>query len=158
MICRQDLGFATNCFCFVFQLGLVKCADTLIGIPGRMRGISGGEKKRLSFASEVCIPCNHKYYVKWLTIWPSIWLANLTNRGQIEKQMDRQTNMQTEIFFRTDKLSDKQTNQQTQAMRQINRLLFYHKSLSFASRYWLTLQFCLLMNPLLVWTPLWPNL
>lgn len=59
MICRQDLGFATNCFCFVFQLGLVKCADTLIGIPGRMRGISGGEKKRLSFASEVCIPCNH---------------------------------------------------------------------------------------------------
>ena len=36
-----------------FQLGLTKCADTFIGIPGRLRGISGGEKKRLSFASEV---------------------------------------------------------------------------------------------------------
>ena len=30
-----------------------KCADTVIGIPGRLRGISGGEKKRLAFASEV---------------------------------------------------------------------------------------------------------
>ena len=35
------------------KLGLSKCADTYIGIPGRLRGISGGEKKRLSFASEV---------------------------------------------------------------------------------------------------------
>ena len=35
------------------KLGLSKCADTFIGIPGRLRGISGGEKKRLSFASEV---------------------------------------------------------------------------------------------------------
>ncbi|XP_074623460.1 protein white-like isoform X3 [Acropora palmata] len=35
------------------QLGLLSCADTFIGIPGRLRGISGGEKKRLSFASEV---------------------------------------------------------------------------------------------------------
>ncbi|XP_044178939.1 protein white-like isoform X3 [Acropora millepora] len=35
------------------QLGLTKCAETYIGIPGRLRGISGGEKKRLSFASEV---------------------------------------------------------------------------------------------------------
>ena len=47
-------------FCFyvnipltLFQLGLKKCADTVIGIPGRLRGISGGEKKRLAFASEV---------------------------------------------------------------------------------------------------------
>ena len=31
----------------------MKCADTVIGIPGRLRGISGGEKKRLAFASEV---------------------------------------------------------------------------------------------------------
>ena len=38
---------------FLSQLGLTKCADTYIGIPGRLRGISGGEKKRLSFASEV---------------------------------------------------------------------------------------------------------
>ncbi|XP_068753608.1 protein white-like [Montipora capricornis] len=37
----------------IHQLGLTKCADTYIGIPGRLRGISGGEKKRLSFASEV---------------------------------------------------------------------------------------------------------
>ena len=38
---------------FFFKLGLTKCAETYIGIPGRLRGISGGEKKRLSFASEV---------------------------------------------------------------------------------------------------------
>jgi len=37
----------------ILQLGLTKCADTYIGIPGRLRGISGGEKKRLAFASEV---------------------------------------------------------------------------------------------------------
>jgi len=37
----------------ILQLGLTKCADTYIGIPGRLRGISGGEMKRLSFASEV---------------------------------------------------------------------------------------------------------
>lgn len=35
------------------QLGLKKCADTMIGVPGRIKGISGGEMKRLSFASEV---------------------------------------------------------------------------------------------------------
>ncbi|XP_032239519.2 protein white isoform X2 [Nematostella vectensis] len=35
------------------ELGLTKCADTVIGTPGRVRGISGGEKKRLSFASEL---------------------------------------------------------------------------------------------------------
>lgn len=37
----------------ILELGLKKCADTVIGIPGRLRGISGGEKKRLAFASEV---------------------------------------------------------------------------------------------------------
>ena len=37
----------------MFQLGLTKCADTMIGTPGRIKGISGGEMKRLSFASEV---------------------------------------------------------------------------------------------------------
>ena len=40
-------------FVFYFKLGLTKCKDTIIGIPGRIRGISGGEMKRLSFASEV---------------------------------------------------------------------------------------------------------
>jgi len=34
-------------------LGLSKAQDTVIGIPGRIKGISGGEMKRLSFASEV---------------------------------------------------------------------------------------------------------
>lgn len=38
---------------FTNQLGLGKCADTQIGIPGKFVGISGGEKKRLAFASEV---------------------------------------------------------------------------------------------------------
>ncbi|CAH3037565.1 unnamed protein product [Porites evermanni] len=37
----------------MLQFGLTKCADTFIGIPGRLQGISGGEKRRLSFASEI---------------------------------------------------------------------------------------------------------
>lgn len=35
------------------ELSLVKCAGTLIGIPGRIKGISGGEMKRLAFACEM---------------------------------------------------------------------------------------------------------
>ena len=35
------------------ELGLKKCEKTLIGIQGRIKGISGGEMKRLAFASEV---------------------------------------------------------------------------------------------------------
>lgn len=35
------------------QLSLNTCANTVIGIVGRTKGISGGERKRLSFASEV---------------------------------------------------------------------------------------------------------
>lgn len=35
------------------ELGLNKCAVTRIGIPGRIKGISGGEKKRLAFACEM---------------------------------------------------------------------------------------------------------
>jgi hypothetical protein len=34
-------------------MSLNKCADVMIGIPGKIKGISGGEKKRLAFASEV---------------------------------------------------------------------------------------------------------
>ncbi|GAB0088557.1 Protein white [Sergentomyia squamirostris] len=34
------------------ELSLTKCQNTVIGIPGRIKGLSGGEKKRLSFASE----------------------------------------------------------------------------------------------------------
>ena len=35
------------------ELGLKKCEKTLIGVQGRIKGISGGEAKRLAFASEV---------------------------------------------------------------------------------------------------------
>ena len=35
------------------ELALAKCEKTTIGVPGRVKGISGGEMKRLSFASEV---------------------------------------------------------------------------------------------------------
>ncbi|XP_071555075.1 protein white-like isoform X1 [Temnothorax nylanderi] len=35
------------------QLALSKCRNTVIGIHGRVKGLSGGEMKRLSFASEV---------------------------------------------------------------------------------------------------------
>ncbi|XP_058818284.1 protein white isoform X2 [Topomyia yanbarensis] len=34
------------------ELSLTRCANTLIGSPGRMKGLSGGERKRLAFASE----------------------------------------------------------------------------------------------------------
>ncbi|CAG0886743.1 unnamed protein product [Cyprideis torosa] len=35
------------------ELGLKGCENTSIGIPGKIKGISGGEKKRLAFATEV---------------------------------------------------------------------------------------------------------
>jgi ABC-type multidrug transport system ATPase subunit len=35
------------------ELGLTKCENTLIGVAGRFKSISGGEAKRLAFASEV---------------------------------------------------------------------------------------------------------
>uniref|UniRef100_A0A034VCM1 Protein white n=2 Tax=Bactrocera dorsalis TaxID=27457 RepID=A0A034VCM1_BACDO len=34
------------------DLSLGKCQNTLIGVPGRVKGLSGGERKRLAFASE----------------------------------------------------------------------------------------------------------
>ncbi|XP_031332545.1 protein white-like isoform X2 [Photinus pyralis] len=37
----------------IIELGLSKCENTTIGITGRIKGISGGEMKRLSFAAEV---------------------------------------------------------------------------------------------------------
>ncbi|KAG7164314.1 white-like 2 [Homarus americanus] len=37
----------------ISELGLAKCSDTKIGVPGRIKGISGGEMKRLAFACEV---------------------------------------------------------------------------------------------------------
>uniref|UniRef100_A0A183CHT4 ABC transporter domain-containing protein n=1 Tax=Globodera pallida TaxID=36090 RepID=A0A183CHT4_GLOPA len=35
------------------ELGLTHCADTIIGWPHRLKGLSGGERKRLAFASEI---------------------------------------------------------------------------------------------------------
>ncbi|XP_037797827.1 protein white-like [Penaeus monodon] len=37
----------------ISELGLMKCAETKIGVPGRIKGVSGGEMKRLAFACEV---------------------------------------------------------------------------------------------------------
>ena len=37
------------------EFNLEKCKDVKIGIPGLIKGISGGELRRLSFASEVRI-------------------------------------------------------------------------------------------------------
>ena len=41
------------CFFCVFQLGMLDLADDRIGLPGYSKALSGGERKRLSFASEV---------------------------------------------------------------------------------------------------------
>ena len=35
------------------EMGLKKCEHTRIGVPGRVKGISGGEMKRLSVACEL---------------------------------------------------------------------------------------------------------
>lgn len=37
----------------ITELALTNCQNTIIGVPGKLKGISGGEMKRLSFASEV---------------------------------------------------------------------------------------------------------
>nr|CAD7462589.1 unnamed protein product [Timema tahoe] len=39
----------------IAELALSKCKNTTIGIPGRIKGLSGGEMKRLSFASEASV-------------------------------------------------------------------------------------------------------
>lgn len=36
----------------IADLSLIKCQHTIIGVTGRIKGLSGGERKRLSFASE----------------------------------------------------------------------------------------------------------
>lgn len=35
------------------ELGLKKCENTRIGVPGQVKGISGGEMKRLAIACEL---------------------------------------------------------------------------------------------------------
>ena len=47
-ICKTDQIYMT----IAFQFNLVNCKDTIIGNQ-RLPGISGGEMKRLAFASEV---------------------------------------------------------------------------------------------------------
>lgn len=37
----------------LFELNLAHCKDTLVGNGDRLKGISGGEKRRLSFACEI---------------------------------------------------------------------------------------------------------
>lgn len=36
----------------IAELSLTKCQNTIIGVTGRIKGLSGGERKRLAFASE----------------------------------------------------------------------------------------------------------
>ena len=38
---------------YLFQMGLKKCENTFIGIPGISKGISGSERKCLAFAEKV---------------------------------------------------------------------------------------------------------
>ncbi|CAB3402936.1 unnamed protein product [Caenorhabditis bovis] len=47
--CDRELRVET----VINQMGLQKCADTIIGIPNQLKGLSCGEKKRLAFASEI---------------------------------------------------------------------------------------------------------
>src|SRR5690606_34928534 len=48
----------------IFQLNLSKCANTLIGNHRRgIKGISGGERKRLAFASEVSLKFYYYYLI-----------------------------------------------------------------------------------------------
>lgn len=47
------------------ELGLMKCQNVIIGEPGVTKGLSGGERKRLSFASQVNA-LNYCYKIKML--------------------------------------------------------------------------------------------
>ena len=52
--CSIRISVITSLLSFKFQFGLSKCADTVIGKPDQgVKGISGGQMKRLSLASEV---------------------------------------------------------------------------------------------------------
>lgn len=49
----------------ITELNLTSCQDTLIGTPGLIPGISGGERKRLGFASEVLFDFCYMVYVNF---------------------------------------------------------------------------------------------
>jgi len=57
-------------------MGLSKCSNTLIGVRGRVKGISGGEMRRLSFASEVLF---HLLYMVFHTALMKISLQILSD-------------------------------------------------------------------------------
>ena len=53
----------------IHELGLKKCENTVIGNPERgIKGISGGERKRLAFASEVIKYSNLSSKMNELTV------------------------------------------------------------------------------------------
>lgn len=39
----------------IYELGLEKCRNTIVGQPGLSRGVSGGERKRLSIGIELLL-------------------------------------------------------------------------------------------------------
>ena len=79
----MNCSLGDTLFEYLFQVGLYKSKDTVIGIPGRIKGISGGEMKRLSFASEV----NNKavysmislYYLYNVISWKIIIMAHMND-------------------------------------------------------------------------------
>lgn len=52
----------------ITELSLVKCANTIIGVPGVVKGLSGGERKRLAFASEALTDPNLLLCKFWLSM------------------------------------------------------------------------------------------
>lgn len=48
--CREQDERVRELLC---ELGLTKCQNVPIGVPGVTKGLSGGERKRLSFAAQV---------------------------------------------------------------------------------------------------------
>ena len=49
------IDYTLNLLWVIYKFNLENSANVKIGIPGRIKGISGGEKRRLAFASEVKI-------------------------------------------------------------------------------------------------------
>jgi len=59
------------------QMGLTDCENVRIGFPGMSTTISGGERKRLSFASEVTLKILFKTCSLWIKF--TICAYNLAN-------------------------------------------------------------------------------
>ena len=77
------------------KIGLTKCADSMIGMPGGKKSISGGERKRLAFASEVTIELVAKTVMKtnvtrntchvfWVFIFFSLkWISKIIGYSEL---------------------------------------------------------------------------